>query len=99
MSQGAIEQWRTRLSAHARSGQTVTAWCRGNKVSVSTFYAWRNRLARSANAQRLVPLRVVDSVPDVSPKGDLTLCFSGAQLHLPRDVAARWLADVLLGLR
>lgn len=99
MLQGAKEQWRMRLSAHARSGQTVTAWCRANKVNVSTFYAWRNRLAGAASEQRLVPLRVVESVPEVSQAHDLLLSFSGAQLRLPRDVAPRWLADVLLGLR
>jgi len=99
MSQGAKEQWRARLSAHLRSGQTVTAWCRANKVNVSTFYAWRNRLAGAAGGQRLVPLRVVESAPEVSQTADLVLSFSGAQLRLPRDVAPRWLADVLLGLR
>jgi hypothetical protein len=99
MLRGAKEQWRKRLSAHAQSGQTVTAWCRLNNLNVSTFYAWRNRLAVAANAQRLVPLRVVESVPEVSQALDLVLSFSGAQLRLPRDVAPRWLADVLLGLR
>ena len=99
MSQGAKEQWRARLLAHARSGQAVTAWCRANKVNVSTFYAWRNRLAGTASEQRLVPLRVVESVREVSQAADLVLSFSGAKLHLPRDVAPRWLADVLLGLR
>ena len=99
MLQGAEEQWRARLSAHLRSGQTVTAWCRANKVNVSTFYAWRKRLVGVANTQRLVPLRVVESAPEVSQAHDLVLSFSGAQLRLPRDVAPRWLADVLLGLR
>ena len=70
-----------------------------NKVNVSTFYAWRNRLAGTAGEPRLVPLRMVESVPEVSLADDLVLSFSGAQLRLPRDVAPRWLADVLLGLR
>ena len=99
MSQGAKVQWQARLSAHSRSGQTVTAWCRANKVNVSTFYAWRKRLVGAANTQRLVPLRVVESAPEVSQAHDLVLSFSGAQLRLPRDVAPRWLADVLLSLR
>lgn len=36
--------WEQRLSEFEQSGQTITAWCRHNKVRTNQFYYWRRKL-------------------------------------------------------
>jgi hypothetical protein len=40
-----VRQWRVRLARFARSGLTVARFCRGEAVSVPSFYHWRKKLA------------------------------------------------------
>lgn len=56
--------WRDRLARYTRSEQTVGAFCRGEAVSVATFYAWRTRLRTGevtvTQAQRTAPAPFID---------------------------------------
>ena len=36
--------WRGRLARHGACGQSVATFCRGEGVSVASFYQWRTRL-------------------------------------------------------
>lgn len=36
--------WRRRLARHEVGGQSVATFCRGEGVSVASFYQWRTRL-------------------------------------------------------
>lgn len=38
-------QWRDLLAQYPRSGMGVSAFCRQHDIGVSTFFAWRRRLA------------------------------------------------------
>lgn len=56
--------WRDRLARYARSKQTVEAFCRGEAVSVASFYGWRTRLRGGRGdvlqAPRTVPAPFID---------------------------------------
>ncbi|EQD51143.1 hypothetical protein B1A_13181, partial [mine drainage metagenome] len=39
-----LEGWRALLARFACSGQTVTAFCQHESVSVASFYRWRSLL-------------------------------------------------------
>jgi hypothetical protein len=56
--------WRDLIARWRASGQTVAAFCAAHRVSQTTFYSWRQRLAaRSADptspAPTFAPVRVV----------------------------------------
>lgn len=40
-----VSGWRARVSAQARSGLTVAAYCRLERLNAWTFYRWRTRLS------------------------------------------------------
>ena len=48
------QQWRERLASQARSGLTVRAYCRRERLSEWSFYQWRIRL-RGAARRRAAP--------------------------------------------
>ena len=46
-------KWRTLISEHSGSGQTIVAFCRERGLTTSQFYTWRKRLRGSAAEQFL----------------------------------------------
>lgn len=62
--------WRERLARFARSGQTVTAFCSAERVSMPTFYEWRRKLAAvsvSGKRRRAIPAVPVGRAPAFLP--------------------------------
>ena len=48
-------QWTERLERFAKSGQTVSEFCRAEGVSSPSFYKWRQRLASVRGQQKKQP--------------------------------------------
>lgn len=61
------ERWRTHFQEQPRSGLSVEAYCRANRLSTSSFYLWRKKLAGAAGDQTAsitsVPTSLSTSVP------------------------------------
>ncbi len=54
--------WRRVIARQRRTGGTVKEFCRREKISQPSFYAWRRRLAGTGRRRpRLVPVRVVET--------------------------------------
>lgn len=51
---GKERMWRGALKRWGRSGKTVREFCREEKLSEPSFYAWRRELARRSGAGRSV---------------------------------------------
>jgi len=49
--------WRGALARHAASGRSVAAFCRREKLSQPSFYAWRRTIAQREGAQRTISQR------------------------------------------
>jgi hypothetical protein len=93
------QRWQDRLEGFRRSGLTVPAFCDRGGISAASFYAWRRRLRRGADAPlpespRLVPVRLV--TPAASAPVEL-LFPSGLVLRLAPEIDPGWLRQ-LLGL-
>jgi hypothetical protein len=86
--------WAKRVRAFERSGLSRRAWCAQEKVPLSTLDYWRLRLRRAA-APALVPL-MVDSAPAAKR---IEVALGDVRLHVPSDVDANWLCNLLRGLR
>jgi transposase-like protein len=43
-----VETWRELVARHDRSGLSVQAFCRQERLNAWTFYGWRSRLRKSA---------------------------------------------------
>ena len=41
------QEWVERMERWRRSGQSVSDWCKKNRIKRSAFYRWRKRLIRS----------------------------------------------------
>jgi hypothetical protein len=52
VDEGKKDEWRKRLARFARGGQTVAAFCLGERVSMATFYHWKRRLASESVERR-----------------------------------------------
>ena len=55
----AEQRWRTIFAEQARSGLTVTRFCREHGIAKSSFYAWRKVLANN-NAKSVVNFAEVE---------------------------------------
>ena len=73
--------WRERLERQRRSGLSVAAFCRRERVSQPSFYHWRKRLA-AAERPLFVPVQVADDAP--ASAGGLEIDLpGGAVVRLP----------------
>ena len=57
------QQWRERVRGQRASGLTVAAYCRQNRLAVSSFFAWKRKLHAGPQAPAFVEARVVDAPP------------------------------------
>jgi hypothetical protein len=53
----AWKKWRKLISQHAKSGQSVAAFCRERGLCAPHFFAWRKRL-EPAEAKKFVEVKV-----------------------------------------
>jgi hypothetical protein len=58
-------KWRRLVSEQARSGQTVTAFCRERALCRPYFFVWKKRLGQSAPA-KFLEVQVKEPVPSAS---------------------------------
>jgi transposase-like protein len=62
------QHWLAILSQQKNSGLTITQFCSEHKINISTFYAWRKKIANhsadklpAAKMPKLVPLMIHDA--------------------------------------
>ena len=67
-------KWRRVISEQARSGQTVTAFCRERAVCRPYFFAWKKRLQKSATA-KFLEVQVQEPAP--SAPSELAMILDG----------------------
>lgn len=100
--------WRGVLSRHAGSGLSVAAFCRREKLTQPSFYAWR-RTMRERDGQRpkairsrrpaqdFLPVRVTDLPPRES---SITIELAeGSVLRLPEATPAVRIAELVRALQ
>ena len=65
------EEWKRRVTACRRSGDSVTLWCREHNVNTKTYYRWERKLLRMADQQQNgsrfaeIPLICGTQTPDI----------------------------------
>lgn len=82
--------WRDRLARHAKSGQTVEAFCRSEAVSAWSFYRWRKLLGaagrRAASPATKSPARFIDvgavPVPQVRDEMHAAATAGGIEVRI-----------------
>jgi transposase len=89
IDEGLWRVWRERLARYQRSGQTVSAFCAGERVAVPTFYQWKRKLeavaaARSARSERESPERNRPTFVPVHIAGSALV-----EIELPNGVRVR----------
>ena len=92
-------RWVRALRAWKKSGLKASAFCRKNRLSVQSFYAWRRRLAgpkaaKARGRRSFLPVQVVTSPGENHVVMELTL-KNGRVLRLYREVAASTLAEMV----
>ena len=71
-------QWRQRLERQRESGQSITAFCRGENLSPHTFHAWRRKLRPARQVRGVATGRQGQASSTESPRstGFLQLPFT-----------------------
>jgi transposase-like protein len=65
-------KWRRLVSEHARSGQTVTAFCRERSLCRPYFFAWKKKLQESA-ATKFLEVQVTERAPSTFSDGSVEI--------------------------
>jgi len=101
--------WRRMIGGQARSGLSISGWCRRHALEESGFHWWRRELSRRDSAEQrrrlcrrkpsFVPVRIAGpSAPAESsqPDGQIEIVLSGnRRVRVIGPVDRRALADVL----
>jgi hypothetical protein len=97
--------WREALGRHATSGMSVRAFCQREKLTESTFFAWRRTIAdRDAELKRPKRLKQPAFLPvviDEEPGRDGAIMIElagGRVLRLPESIATERLAELVYAL-
>jgi transposase-like protein len=51
------ELWRQRIAQQEATGQSIRAFCRDQKLSEHSFYAWRKQLETTTDTHQAKPIR------------------------------------------
>lgn len=90
--------WRRRLRQQAKSGQSVRAWCRRQRVTETAFYWWRRELARrdaEGGTASFVPVQVATE-PTRDGDGPIEIVLAdGRRVRVAGPVDGQALAAVL----
>jgi transposase-like protein len=90
--------WIELIARHKRSGKTVEAFCRENRVNEPSFYAWRKRLTQNGQP---IGFALVETSALRQQRGEPVelMLSSGDRLHIRPGVDAATLRLVLSILR
>ena len=94
-----ITQWQSILKSQSDSGLTISTFCKQHNINISTYYAWRKRLAVAetnvtTKPQQLVPLFVSESIT-AQVSSLMITTPSGYQLAFDDDIAIEKLHQIL----
>jgi hypothetical protein len=87
------DQWRVLIDEHAASGQTAMAFCAERGIDNKYFSTRKSQLSKPSSTRGFV---AVTTKPTDSQS--IQLIAGAAQLRIPTDVSAQWLADVIKAL-
>ena len=87
-SEGKARIWQERFERHAKSGETVAAFCAREGVSSQSFYWWKKKLGVAGTGARKrrdrVPSPTFRAVRVTPSSGPLRIQFPhGAQIEVP----------------
>ena len=89
------EEWRNRLERFAKSGQTVSAFCRAEGVSTPSFYRWRGELGLPrSNRRPAKPGRQRKSSAFMRLRVSPTEATSGVSIRLPSGIVVELGSDL-----
>ena len=100
-----IAHWQAVFSQQSKSGVSIVDFCKQHKISTSTFYLWRKRIANEdrdkavppPHKQQLVPLFFEDNLPEQASSLTLTTP-QGYQLVFEDTLAPNKLSGILSAL-
>ena len=91
------EEWQQLLAEHAAGEQTIRAFCHDKEIGLSTFSAWKRRLA-GTQGPSVVKRRAFVPVT-VTQRSDVTVAVGPATVTLSSSVDPQWLAAFIKALR
>ncbi|MFC0179261.1 IS66 family insertion sequence element accessory protein TnpA [Thorsellia kenyensis] len=71
-SQEKQQYWSQLFEQQAQSGLTITDFCKANKINISTYYNWRQKLTDIPSSPRIHPVVVQGSCKYPVYKTDIT---------------------------
>lgn len=86
-------QWQALIEEQAASGQTAMAFCAERGIDHKYFSTRKKQLAKSPSKSRFI---AVAKKP--LENHSIQLCIGAAQLRVPANTSAQWLADVIKAL-
>ncbi len=95
------QQFHRISTAHSRSGLSIAAFCRKQRLPVHSFYYWRRRLGQERPASDFVEVKVKGppSSPHAASPSSITLSFHGATLTLTEEFSSQSLRACLQAIR
>ena len=95
-------QWQALILAQQQSGLNISTYCSKHKLSTSSFYAHKKRLASTESAfvcanisQHKVTEHKATQLELMQPQTAIALEFAHAKLHLPHSTSPSFLAQLL----
>lgn len=76
--------WKKTLSDFDKSGETVIGFCKKRRISVPSFYAWRNKFAKNGTVKTPVAKTTFDGVTPSGRINELTTQLSDAHSQIIR---------------
>ncbi len=95
------QQFHRISKTHSRSGLSIAAFCRKQRLPVHSFHYWRRRFGQDRPASDFVEVKVQDppSSPPAASPSSFTLSFHGATLTLTEGFSSQALRACLQAIR
>jgi len=90
------QHWQRIFQQHTESGLTKSEFCKRNKITVSSFYAWTKKLNVQSPPKLAKPKIIPLVFPEVKPDPQLTLTLpNGYQFSFPASLEPSQLQQFL----
>ncbi|GLT16117.1 IS66 family insertion sequence element accessory protein TnpA [Vibrio algivorus] len=93
------QEWQTLIKQSESSSLSKVAFCKLNDISISTFYAKRQRLNETVTSQGFVKAEIIEKTTKYqatqTPITHMTLLINHVELSIPQSTPAAYLAELI----
>ena len=95
--------WEQRINERAKSGMSVSEWCKNNEISKNKFHYWNHKISKKQNRDNEMAFAEItpifsndeEAIPNSDKSNDFRISFKNIQVTVPSNFNQASLAGLM----